>query len=879
VARDAGGGLNLTAGAGQKTAGVPAEPAEPGKPAQSPGWRVLVDKIALTGGEIGWRDQSTRPAAAIDAKDLTVGVTALAWPMDEPAVFDGSASIGGAPFKFAGEATDQAARVQTEVGALPLSLAAPYLAQSLEPVLDGQLSAQVDVDWTPADLKVKARSAVAENLAFTQAKKSLASIGRVELRDAEADVTRRALAVGSVAATSPKLRVERDKAGRWMFERWIKETGAGGKAAAADAPAKPWMLSIAALALDNGALSYADQAGVAPVAFEISALKIDARKIAPDTATASPLKVSGRIVAGRADAGRFEYDGRVALKPLAAEGRVLVDSLPAHAFKGYYADALNVDIRRALASYRGTVKYAALPAGASVRLAGDTTVDDFRANSEALTQGRETSPTVAGERELLSWKSLGLRGVQLNMTPGAPLNLGVSETTLADFFAKIIIDPNGRLNLLDAVKRPAEAAPAPEAATRRGPDETNTAAAAPADPMAPVISFGPMALVNGRIDFSDFFVKPNYSADLTELTGRLSAFSSKPEGDRPALAELELRGKAQQTASLDITGRLNPLARPLELDITAKMRDLDLPPLSPYTIRFTGHGIERGKLSMDARYQIAPDGALTASNRVILNQLQFGDQIEGAAASLPVRLAVALLADRDGVIDLDLPLSGSINDPEFSIGPLVFKAIVNLIVKAVTAPFALLTGGGGAESNVIAFAPGSAELSAEARQSLDKLTQALADRPALQMTVTGMASLEHERDAYRRLRVRALAQAEKRRATARAGQTAADVEPLSEAEYPQFLAAAYKRADITKPRNLIGMAKELPPQEMENLLAASVAVDEETMRQLAEARGAAVRDHLLAQNVPGDRLFLGAVRTDGKGDNWKPGAELELATR
>ena len=159
--------------------------------------------------------------------------------------------------------------------------------------------------------------------------------------------------------------------------------------------------------------------------------------------------------------------------------------------------------------------------------------------------------------------------------------------------------------------------------------------------MKPIVNFGPMSLVNGKIDFTDLFVKPNYSADLSELTGKLSAFSSNPpkgSTGSPELADLELRGKAQQTASLEITGKLNPLAKPLELDITAKMRELDLAPLSPYTAKYAGHDIERGKMSMDVTYKIAPDGQLTASNKLVLNQLQFGEEIAGAP-SAPCRCA------------------------------------------------------------------------------------------------------------------------------------------------------------------------------------------------------------------------------------------------
>ncbi|GAA4330329.1 DUF748 domain-containing protein [Variovorax defluvii] len=940
VARDAAGKLNLLpAGQDDAAAAKPVPDAPPTgeavvKPSAPPGWRVQVDKFALSGGEIGWRDQSIQPAAAIDVQRFQVEASAIAWPMDKPAVFSGSSAVGGAALKFNGEATDKVAKIQAEVEALPLSLAAPYLAQSLEPTLDGRLSGQVDVAWNRPNLKLMARRVALDGLALTQEKTALASAGRFELVDAEVDMTRHTLTVASFSANSPRIAVERDKEKRWMFERWLKapQGGADAKVAAPKSPkaaeaatgdnTQPWALTIGSVAVDNGALSYSDKAGATPVAFEVSALKLNAQKIAPETATVSPLQLSGRIAAGRAEAGRFDYKGSVVLKPIAAEGRLEVASVPAHAFKGYFGDALNIDIRRAFASYRGTVKYQTAHGGMSVRLAGDTALEDFRANSASLTQ----SPGQAERSSrLLSWKTLSLRGLQVNMAPNSPLAVDVRETTLSDFFARVIIDPTGRLNLQDLTGKPGAPAPATatagEASTRRSLGGTTTttiarsapaasggapvpaeamvgsapAAAAPAarqvakaaEPARsgpePVINFGPISLVNGRIDFSDLFVKPNYSADLSELTGKLSAFSSKPQGERPVLADLELRGKAQQTASLEITGKLNPLAKPLELDITAKMRELDLPPLSPYSVRYAGHGIERGKLSMDVNYKIAPDGQLTATNKLVLNQLQFGDEVQGAPNSLPVRLAVALLADRNGVIDIDFPISGSLNDPQFSLGPLILKAIVNLIVKAATAPFALLTGGlggGGGDSSTVAFAPGSATLSAEAKQSLDKVAKALADRPALRMTVVGTASLQQEREAYQRQRVRELAQAEKRRSAVRAGRDAAEVAPLTDAEYPEFLAAAYKRSDLgTKPRNLIGLAKDIPVKEMEDLLMASIPVDEESMRQLAVQRGAAARDYLLAQKLPSERLFLGAVRTQGGGADWRPGVELNLATR
>ncbi|QNK67981.1 DUF748 domain-containing protein [Variovorax sp. PAMC26660] len=951
VARDAAGQLNLLStdpatGATEKAAPLPtaAASAPAGKPAEKPVLKVQVDKVALSGGRIGWRDETVKPTAAVDLTELGVDVTGVTWPMEKPAQFNGSTAIAGASLKFKGSATDKVADVQTEVDALPLSLAAPYLAQSLEPTLDGKLSGQIDIAWAQPELKFKARRLSADGLALTQAKTALASVGRFELVDAEVDMTKHTLNVASFTATNPKVRIERDNEKRWMFEHWLKTPAGGGakeaeakvaapKPAAAQAAqpganTKPWALTIGTLAVDNGSLSYSDKASATPVAVEITAFKLNAQKIAPDTNTVSPLQVSGRIgSAGRsADPGRFDYKGNLVLKPLAAEGRLEIASFPAHAFKAYYADALNVDIRRAFASFRGTVRYATTPAGMSVKLAGDTALDDFRANSVSLTQ----SPGFdRNNNQLLSWKTLSLRGLQVSMAPNAAPAVDVRETTLTDFFARVIVDPTGRLNLLNLTKKGeaeanAAAAAAGQASTRKGPGGTTTttraappkatsggapvsaeamvggapepakpvAAAAPvataqvADTgLAPVINFGPMSLVNGKIDFTDLFVKPNYSADLSELTGKLSSFSSNPpkgEGGRPALADLELRGKAQQTAALEITGKLNPLVKPIELDITAKMRDLDLAPLSPYSVRYAGHGIERGKMSMDVNYKVAADGQLTATNKLVLNQLQFGDEVAGSTNSLPVKLAVALLADRNGVIDVDLPLSGSLNDPQFSVGPLIWKAVVNLIVKAVTAPFSLLTGGlggGSGESSAITFEPGSSTLSTTAKESLDKVVKALTDRPTLQMTVVGTSSLEKERDAYQRQRLRQLTLAEKRRVAVRGGQTGTDVPPVTDAEYPDLLTAVYKRADITKPRNMVGLAKDLPVKEMENLLLASVPVDEESMRQLAVERGAAVRDYLLAQKLPSERLFLGAVRTTASGSDWKPGAELSLTMK
>jgi hypothetical protein len=289
-------------------------------------------------------------------------------------------------------------------------------------------------------------------------------------------------------------------------------------------------------------------------------------------------------------------------------------------------------------------------------------------------------------------------------------------------------------------------------------------------------------------------------------------------------------------------------------------------------------------------YQVLPNGQLTASNQVVLNQLAFGDKVDGAPNSLPVKLAVALLADRNGVIDINLPISGSLNDPQFRLGPVIVKVIVNLIGKALTAPFTLLASAFGSSSDElsqVAFAPGSDRLLPQARGTLDKVAQALTQRPALKMTVVGTANLEVEREAFKRLRLQALLQAEKRRAQVTAGQvpTASDTapaeslpDPAQAAQASELLQQLFARSEITKPRDLAGKALALAPPDMEALLLANIPVDAQSMRDLALRRSVAVKDYLASRQLPVERLFLGAARLPEPDAAWTPRAELKLGT-
>lgn len=870
VERDAQGRLRLLPDAGGTPSPVPSPASTPEATPSQP-WSFALVKASLQDGHIRWRDQAITPAAELSLEQLSLSLEDVAYPFAEPARLKGSAQLqgaGGPPavLAFEGAATDKAADVRATLQGVRLDWASGYLQAALKPRVQGELAAALALAWqADGALMVTSERLTLAQLAVASAEPM--DIRALELRDARVDLAGRTVDIGTVHVARPRLAIARNAQGRWMFEDWLVPP----QAAAPSTPAgPPWRVALRSIELDDGSVSYADQAVPRPVALSVSALRMRAGPLRSDQLKqAMPLELSAAVSAGKSAPGRATLRGQLALEPVALQAELDLQKLPLHALEPYFGDALNLQLARADTSFKGSLRYAAQAAGPSVQLEGDLGVEDLRAQQRTATGASANAPG----RDLLSWTTLRLRGLSVEMAPGAALAMGVAETALSDFYARVVVDETGRINLQDLVK------PTPAA------DGAPTADAGP----PPRIRFGPIQVQNGRVLFSDRFVKPNYTANLTELRGRLSAFDSAgAAGAQPAMADLTLRGRAEGTASLEIDGKLNPLAKPLALDIRAKARDLELPPLSPYSVKYAGHGIERGKLSVDLHYQVLPNGQLTASNSLVLNQLTFGDPVPGAPASLPVRLATALLADRHGVIDLNLPIQGSLNDPQFSLGPVIMKAIGNLILKAVTAPFSLLAsafGGGGEELGQVTFAAGSAALDREAEQQLDKVARALADRPGLKLSVVGTASQEAERDGFKRARLQRMVQGEKRRGSLAAGEplpARGASQPQAEVgadEYPALLKAVYERAELAdKPRNALGLAKELQVPEMEALLLADMQISDDAIRNLAVQRSVAVRDYLAAQQIPLERLFLGAPKTVASEGGWKPRAELELAT-
>ena len=292
-------------------------------------------------------------------------------------------------------------------------------------------------------------------------------------------------------------------------------------------------------------------------------------------------------------------------------------------------------------------------------------------------------------------------------------------------YLRFIIAPDQSTNIGKVLTRPASA-PGP-VQTVRGHTEP---AGAPA-PMA--MSIGKITVENGSANFADFWITPNYAVSLQQLGGSISGLSSRKD----SRASLALDGKIDRYAPVRIAGELNLLSASLFTDLRVKFDGVELTSVTPYSGRFAGYRIEKGKLSVDVRY-LVEDRKLDAEQRFIVDQLTLGERVDSPdAVKLPLRLAVALLKDRNGVIDLGLPITGSLDDPKFRLGPIIWKAFVGLLANVATSPFKLLGGmfGGGEEVNLIDFAPGDATLDGAATEKLAALTKALRERPQLAMEV------------------------------------------------------------------------------------------------------------------------------------------------
>jgi uncharacterized protein involved in outer membrane biogenesis len=694
----------------------------------------------------------------------------------------------------------------------------------------------------------------------------------IALEGGSYDIPTHAFAADSLVLTAPVVAVTRDAKGRLnllgaVIEKAPDTARAGTPKGVAivvkPADTKPFTAQIKSFAIERGSFSFDDDAQGVPVRIRASPLNLKAENIG----TAAGAVVPFTLDTGFEKRGKLTVNGKFTASPLSLDASLVASNVAVGWLAAYAGDRLNVVLDDADLNARGTLRV--LPptdrradASPGVSYRGSLGIARLRATDRVTSE------------EFVRWKSLAMPQVDFQMpAKNAPMSVSLGAVALDDFYARVIVNANGRLNLQDVVATPGrqqsvtnpEAAGAPNPAPVTAPTPATTTSAP-----KPQIHVQGVKLTNGRIGITDNFIKPNYSANLTDLVGQISAIAS----DASEPTDLRLDGKIDGDGVLTVSGKVDPLAFTTYTDIAAEAKDIELTRLSPYAIKYAGYAIERGKLSMTVKYHI-DHGRLDASNRLFLDQLTFGEKIESPTATrLPVQLAVALLKNSRGEIDINLPISGSLSDPEFSVGGVIARVIVNLLTRAVTSPFSLIAtaaggGRGGAdELGYVQFKPGVSDMTPEGKAKVETLAKALADRPSLKLDIIGRFDPASDPDGIKRDhlldRLKDLKAKDQSQGGERVGR---DEVTIESAEYPTYLARVYDDTKLPdKPRNVVGLAKTVPVDEMEKLLLANMKLDDNDPRWLAEARADVVR-HFIEDTgkVAPSRVFLVTPKLDANG--------------
>jgi Domain of Unknown Function (DUF748) len=623
-------------------------------------------------------------------------------------------------------------------------------------------------------------------------------------------------------------------------------------AAASTPAAGGWQYRIALVAIENTRVNIEDLSSRKHTTTVVAPLNIELKDVSDDFAKPFTLAIEGAVNRR----GKFKITGDVALKPLRSKLRINARRVDLTSLDPYVTSVLNARLASAALTINGT---------AQVESRNDQLRASYRGDA---TLGRVSVLDKLTGESFLKWYSLSAERIDVRYGQGEP-RVHIRSLALSDFYSRIILNRDGHLNLADITTSQQEA-PVSLTRTNAGASQSVPAAASGAPvasgpPIKADLEIGGITLQGGQINYTDNFIKPNYTADLTGVGGKVGAFGTQTSEP----AEVMLEGKLNDNAPIQISGLINPLAPVAFVDLKTNATDVELGPLSPYSTRYTGYPITRGTLTVDVHY-LLNHGELKADNHIVLDQLTFGDRVENSTATnLPIRLAVAILKDPQGKIDLSIPVAGSLSDPQFSLSGLISHAIFNVIKSAITSPFRLLAsavgGSGGQQLSYIVFKPGFATLTSPAQTKLQTLAKALKERPALKLEITGRVDPKRDHDGLREAKlVRAIKLQKLKDQGLKAGGTDLDGVVVTPDEYNRYLRRVYKAADFSKPTNLFGLTKSLPPDEMKKLFITHTKVTDADLRQLAVDRADAIRKYL-SKTVAPDRLLVAQPKLNAEG--------------
>ena len=872
------GALNL-ADLGKGFGSEPAKPAQKSKPL-----RLYIQSLAIVSGTVIFEDRTrTTPFRAefkpigFELRDFsTTADTGNAYalnaasPEGERLLWKGTLRL--APLSSHGE---------FQIADLKARTLWSYLRDSVPfEIGSGVIGVKGDYDLPSAGgapaLKLNVQEVAVSDLGLKPqgGTQDYVDVARIEVKDTRLDLGRHAVDVAKVQLTDADVKV------------WLSEQGrlnllelAGGHSSAPQPGADPTAGAApsASAPSSGGSSTAAWKVSVPDIALEGCKVSAEDRQLRPAAALSlDPLNVHvGGFNTSPDDTLEITADSKVnASGTISARARITPRSgeVTAHVethdlgltmLQPYIARYTSMTL---LAGALGTKLDFERHADGGLALTGDTHISNLRTVDNALKQ------------DFITWRELRIADLRYR---SAPASLRIGSVTALEPYVRMIIAPDRTVNVTAILTPPGAAPKAAEGAAPPAPPPAKKAAARGAAPTAAAagsaavplpMAIGAVRFVNGSANYADLWIKPSFAVGIQTLSGAVTGLSSEPQ----SRAKVELNGKVERYSPVHIGGEVNLLSAALYTDIKMSFKDLDLTIVNPYSGHFAGYNIDKGKLSVDVSYKIE-QRKLAAEQHFVVDQLQLGDTVDSPdAMHLPLKLAVALLKDRHGVIDVDLPMSGSLDDPQFRLGPLIWKAFVNLIVKAATAPFALLGHlfGGGEHMNIIEFAAGSAELEKPARDQLAALVKALVERPQLKLDVPLVFSpaLDRPQLAAARLQQELLARVAATPQGQKHPQTAGELALADPEQHLQLLIGQYQ-ADLGKEAALppaaqavqaarAAKSKETPPldpaiADLNAALINHIAVPDTELAALGKQRAQAIQAALLSDGqIEPARVFI-----------------------
>jgi hypothetical protein len=750
-----------------------------------------------------------------------------------------SAIINGSPYTLQGKTKPFADSLETtidiDIRNFNIPHYMPYVPLQMNfKILSGLLDAKANISFVQyrdkkPSLTIKGDTTVKDLAADEQRRQRFLRIPMLQISAHALEPLVSSYHLSKIVLSSPELIVRRSKTGSInLLSLLPPQKGEKDK--------KPLIVKIDDLQIDDGNFQFSDAKPAREVRFDIGSISLKGENISTEKNAKADMSLSLRLD----KTGMISATGPVVIDPLSAKLATDFQSIDLRKIQPYIEDKMNINIIRGKVSTSGNL----------------TLVSKGKEGLSAAYQGKvlfakfASIDTENGD-DLLKWNSLFFNNMQVRYNP---FLLHVNDISLTDFYARIVLLTDGTFNLQHLVEE--DTAPKPTAASsvKEKP--------APAGKPLKDIKINTISLQGGTIDFQDENIKPAFNTRLVEIGGRvfgLSSIASKP-------ADVELRGKLDNYAPLEITGRIDPLKENLFLDLKSTFKDIDLTAVSPYSGKYAGYKIQKGKLSFELRYLIL-DKKLDSQNKIFLNQFTFGDPVDSPQATkLPVRLAVSLLKDRNGEINLDVPVSGTLDDPQFSVWRIVVQVIVNLLTRAATAPFALLGSlfGSGEELSYIEFDYGSYTIGSANLKKIETLTKALQERPQLKLEVEGHVDIEKDREGLKQNQFDKKLKVQKLNDLIRNGRTdvALDTIQIEKDEYEKYLIMAYRVEKFPKPRTAIGMEKKLPADEMLKLMMTNLKINDNDLRLLASQRVMQIKDLLLKNGaISPDRIFIVEPKT------------------